>query len=109
MIESPVVLLPHPDSPTMPTHSPSSTSKLTPSTATTADVRMRNSVRRFSTCRTGAITGVYSLMTPPTGLVGHGGTAKSGWVARSTGVVGASRPPDSQTDTPAWSCSVASR
>ena len=60
MIDSPVVLFPQPDSPTMPTHSPSATSNDTPSTATTEPVRMRNSVRRFSTCRTGAIGRVYS-------------------------------------------------
>ncbi len=53
MIDRPVVLFPQPDSPTMPTLSPSDTSKETPSTATTAPVRMRNSVRRFSSCRTG--------------------------------------------------------
>ena len=55
MMESPVVDLPHPDSPTTPTHSPSPTSKETPSTATTAPVRVRNSVRRLSTWRTGGI------------------------------------------------------
>ena len=43
MIESPVVLLPQPDSPTSPTHSPSSTSKETPSTATTEPVRSHQS------------------------------------------------------------------
>ena len=38
MIESPVVLLPQPDSPTSPTHSPASTLNETPSTA--RDVRV---------------------------------------------------------------------
>ncbi len=53
MMDSPVVLLPQPDSPTIPTLSPSLTSKVMPSTATTGPVRIRNSVRRFSSCRTG--------------------------------------------------------
>ncbi len=45
----PVMVLPHPDSPTMPTVSPGSTSKLRPSTACTVAFRSRISVFRFRT------------------------------------------------------------
>ena len=52
MIDSPTVLLPHPDSPTRPRHSPSATENDTPSTAPTFAVRRWNSVRRSTTSRT---------------------------------------------------------
>ena len=52
MTDSPVVVLPQPDSPTTPTHSPSSTWKEMSSTATTVERLRRNSVRRPSTSRT---------------------------------------------------------
>ena len=54
MIESPMVVLPQPDSPTMPTHSPSSTSNEIPSTATTVECRRRNSVREVVDLENGA-------------------------------------------------------
>ena len=44
----PMVVLPQPDSPTRPTHSPSLISKVTSSTATTLAVRIRNSVRKIT-------------------------------------------------------------
>ena len=60
MMDRPVVLLPQPDSPTMPTHSPWPTVKEMSSTATTDEWRIRNSVRRFCTSKTSAICLRYS-------------------------------------------------
>src|SRR6266849_3816893 len=53
-IESAVIVLPDPDSPTMPTISPRSTSKLTPSTALTTPPDVKNWTRRSWTLRSGA-------------------------------------------------------
>src|ERR1043166_1465869 len=47
--ESAVIDLPHPDSPTSPRRSPSSSGKRTPSTARTSPARVRKCVRRFLT------------------------------------------------------------
>ena len=51
MTERPVVVLPHPDSPTMPRHSPSLRTNETSSTAATVVARIANSVRRLLTSR----------------------------------------------------------
>src|SRR5215471_13070802 len=48
MMDSAVIVLPQPDSPTMPRHSPGSTVRLTPSRACTTALRSRISVRRPS-------------------------------------------------------------
>jgi len=56
MIDIAAIVLPHPDSPTMPTVSPASTSKDSPSTACTTELRSRIRVRRSDTsssCATG--------------------------------------------------------
>src|SRR5262245_37274370 len=53
MIDSAVTDLPQPDSPTMPSVSPLSTEKLTPSTARTAPSRVMKYVRRSSTSSRG--------------------------------------------------------
>ncbi len=50
-MERPMVVLPQPDSPTTPTHSPPSTWKVTSSTATTLALFRRNSVRSPSISR----------------------------------------------------------
>lgn len=55
MMEIPVVLFPHPDSPTIPKDSPWPTLSETPSTATTLPVRMWNSVRRSFSSKTAGI------------------------------------------------------
>src|SRR5262245_29407456 len=47
-------LFPEPDSPTMPTHSPSAMSKLTPFTACTVPSGVANVMSRFFTERTGS-------------------------------------------------------
>ncbi len=80
MMERPVVLFPHPDSPTTPTHSPWSTEKETPSSATTVEWRMRNSVRRFSTFRTDVAIDEMLLGPGNLQLVGvlHPGTPPGG-------------------------------
>src|SRR4051812_23715261 len=49
MIESAVTLLPHPDSPTMPSVRPASSSKLTPSTARNSPASVAKCVLRFLT------------------------------------------------------------
>ncbi len=67
MIEKPVVLLPQPDSPTTPRHSPSSTSNETSSTATTDPWRRWNSVRSPATSSTGAIGRSYYGWGPTPG------------------------------------------
>src|SRR5580698_7562759 len=55
MIESAVIVLPEPDSPTMPRHSPASRLRLTPSSACTVALRSRISVRRSSIDSSGAM------------------------------------------------------
>src|SRR6202035_3014269 len=54
MIDFAVTLLPEPDSPTMPSVSPGRNEKLTPSTARTTPVSVKNHVCRFSTWRLGS-------------------------------------------------------
>ncbi len=54
MMDSAVIVLPQPDSPTMPRHSPASRLRLTPSKACTVALRSRISVRRSSSCSSGA-------------------------------------------------------
>jgi hypothetical protein len=49
MTERPTVLFAQPDSPTIPTHSPASIEKDTPSTALTVAARQRNCVWRSAT------------------------------------------------------------
>src|SRR5205823_5506610 len=51
-----VMVLPEPDSPTMPSVSPGATVKLTPSTALTTPRRVKKYVRRSSTCSSGCTT-----------------------------------------------------
>ena len=48
-----VIVLPEPDSPTMPSVSPGATEKVTPSTALTTPRRVKKWVRRSSTCSNG--------------------------------------------------------
>ena len=63
--DSPIVVLPQPDSPTRPRHSPERTENETPSTARTLTVRRWNSVRRSSTSSTGVeVPAVLTALVP---------------------------------------------
>jgi hypothetical protein len=68
-MESAVTLLPHPDSPTMPSVRPASIEKLTPSTARTIPSSVAKCVERFRTSRSARITCVGTLPVAP----GQGG------------------------------------
>src|ERR1700722_572189 len=64
MIDSAVMVLPQPDSPTTPSVSPASISKLTPSTACTVECFSLMSVRRSETCKSGATRSPLPTLEP---------------------------------------------
>src|ERR1700722_16241519 len=61
MIDSAVIVLPQPDSPTMPSVSPSSTCSDTPSTACTMPFLSWISVRRSSICKSATLSPLPAL------------------------------------------------
>ena len=74
--DSPMVVLPQPDSPTRPRHSPERTENDTASTARTFTVRKWNSVWRFSTSSTGVeVPAALREMLP----------SRSGWFSTGSG------------------------
>ena len=76
MMESPVVVLPQPDSPTMPTHSPCSTGTRRRRPPPRSTCRMRNSVRRLSTSSTGVMATNYPPARRPEPRPGQRGFSR---------------------------------
>src|ERR1043166_6814441 len=89
--ESAVIDLPHPDSPTSPRRSPSSSGKRTPSTARTSPARVRKCVRRFLTSsRCDILCREYARKSRETSRERRGGRCRGG--ALATGRGGGERP-----------------
>src|SRR5579859_2369322 len=64
MIDIAAIVLPQPDSPTTPSVSPAASSKLSPSTARTVELRRRMWVRRSDTSSSGAVIRASALLQP---------------------------------------------